>query len=213
MKETLEYIFKKGDEVRSIATGKIYTVEESVHEGYKVYLLPRQQSDERLYNFASELTLYSTKKHKCLNCDKWCMYAGSNETRECPPEENLLIVKSGGTLVAHFKDVDYLCLDPHIYSNAKILKGWQLEMDLKHWKSFSEIKEEGLTDKLALLRPMVITEVLPESNPSKLISVENTANVCGKSITGTFYNCVYNNTTYTAQEARLATPHELQVLG
>lgn len=61
MKEKLEYIFKPGDKVMSIPTGKTYTVEESVHEGLKVYLLPRQFHDERLYNFAHELILIQTE--------------------------------------------------------------------------------------------------------------------------------------------------------
>ncbi len=61
LKEVLEYIFQPGDVVRSLPTGKIYTVEETVHEGMKVYLLPRQQSDERLYNFAYQLLLVQEK--------------------------------------------------------------------------------------------------------------------------------------------------------
>ena len=69
-----------------------------------------------------------------------------------PEPEKPLIVKSGGTWAAHFEGVDYLCIDPQIYSNATVLRDWQLEMDLKHWKPFSEIT---LDDEIAKLRPTI----------------------------------------------------------
>ena len=147
LKEVLEYIFQPGDMVRSLPTGKIYTVEETVHEGMKVYLLPRQQSDERLYIFACQLLLVQTK---------------DTDIRKPEPEKPL-IVKSGGSLekpgyVAFWKGVDYLYVgetstEQPLFKNLEndIIKTWI-------WKSFSGLNPDitELTDEIAKLRPMIL---------------------------------------------------------
>ena len=155
---------------------------------------------------AKRLTMYYNN-----NGFWFCPFCGA-DIRE--PEEKPLIVKSGGTFVAHFESVDYLILNPNWWvaetslTLGREIKKFEDEIKAGRWiKPFSEIT---LDDEIAKLRPMVVTEVLPGNCSSKLISVENATNVCGREISGTFYNCVYANNIYTACETRLATPHELQ---
>lgn len=127
-------------------------------------------------------------------------------------EEKPLIVRSGhGWVVSNF-GINYLFLGYGITDIdliTTLFKSYNKEEN-ELFKRFSVIKKEGLTNDIAKLSPMVITEVLSSCHPSKLISVENAADVCGEEIKGTFYNCVYNNNIYTVCEVRLATPHELQ---
>ena len=106
------------------------------------------------------------------------------------PEEKPLIVKDGGTWAAHWKGVDYL-----FTSNRKeqpLYLGNQ-----ERWKPFSEIEKEGLTDEIALLRPMV-THISDSLIPVKLYGVDDNIAVLIPPLRMFIKNI------------RLATPHELQ---
>jgi len=107
-------------------------------------------------------------------------------------EEEPLIVKSGGTWVAYWKSVDYLCTNPDHFK--LILKeNWQDDIEINstdYWKPFSEIE---LTDEIAKLRPMVIDCESIE----KLYAIENNI-----AITDQYKDPV--------KDYRLANPHELQ---
>ncbi len=119
----------------------------------------------------------------------FCPFCGADIRK---PEEEPLIVKSGGTWVAHWKDVDYLCTNPDHFK--LILKeNWQDDIEINstdYWKPFSEIE---LTDDIAKLRPMVIDCKFIE----KLYAIENNI-----AITDQYKDPV--------EDYRLATPHELQ---
>ena len=96
--------------------------------------------------FIYDITIYDTegvdvKSAKCLHC----------KTDIRKPEEKPLIVKSGGTLVAHFEGVNYLCIDPN--NTTGTIEAFKNQLKLSNiWKPFSEII---LTDEIAKLRPMI----------------------------------------------------------
>ena len=78
----------------------------------------------------------------------YCLYCKTDIRK---PEEKPLIVKSGGTLVAHFEGVDYLCIDPN--NTTGTIEAFKNQLKLSNiWKPFSEII---LTDEIAKLRPMI----------------------------------------------------------
>lgn len=105
-------------------------------------------------------------KFKKNNIDKWysplfdefthCPYCG---TMIVKPEPEVVIKQSGGTWVARYDGVDYLCLDPEEHKAIKKnMEECENEGDIitnfKYvWKPISEIK---ITDDIAKLRPMVV---------------------------------------------------------
>ena len=99
----------------------------------------------------------------------FCPFCGADIRK---PEEKYLIVKSGGTWVAHWKGVDYLMMSPYWEDDSGFLPEERViqcfkvafiedfgttERYRKLWKSFTgenpDIKE--LTDEIAKLRPMI----------------------------------------------------------
>lgn len=87
------------------------------------------------------------------------------------PEPEVIIRKSGGTWVALYDGVDYLCLQPNRNSNIasdvwKSVLPTQLK-DFHWWKPISEIE---ITDEIAKLRPMVAFNTLtPKTGDAALI--------------------------------------------
>ena len=185
MDESLEYIFQPGDVVRSLPTGKIYTVEETVHEGMKVYLLPRKEFNERLYNYAHELILIQEEN--------------SNNSDIRKPESKPLIVKSGETWAAYWKGIDYLYvgIPGDFYFEFKpmpeVLNSYGNMY--KSWKPFSDIT---LDDEIAKLRPVCKFYRDNMTWHNKLVYVDDNDYITAN---GSCYpNC------------RLATPNELNNL-
>ena len=195
LKEVLEYIFQPGDVVRSLPTGKIYTVEETVHEGMKVYLLPRQQSDERLYNFAYQLLLVQMNDTNILK----------------PTPEKPLIVKSGGTkdnpgYVAYWKGINYLFQITDSSADVSLLRiCFEADLDRKAWKSFTgenpDITE--LTDELALLRPIIKN---PAYNNSMMINIDGHQVFIKTNLNGIEKHCTWIH----IDNCQLATCKDLQ---
>ncbi len=87
---------------------------------------------------------------------KYCPFCGADIRK--PEPEKPLIVKSGGTVAVYWQDKNYLCMMPFIDWR---LKDYELHFqnnmyDPTRYKLFSLIEKEGLTDNIALLRPMVM---------------------------------------------------------
>ena len=115
-----------------------------------------------------------------------------------PEPEKPLIVKFGGTLAAHWKDIDYLCIKtfPYDFGIDENQFLFQLNDRPGTWKPFSEIE---LTDEIALLRPRVILN----NKLLQLVHVQDEGIYHGYSKSEDRYYT-------TGLHTRLATPHELQ---
>jgi hypothetical protein len=98
-------------------------------------------------------------------------YIGSHEIWFCPfcgadirkPKKTKPIVKpSGKTFVASYDGVDYLCIKKGMYETSEevIEDAEQNTSPLYHkwWKSIDEIESEGITDEIAMLRPIMIDD-------------------------------------------------------
>ena len=124
-----------------------------------------------------------------------------------PELEKPLIVKSGGTWVAHFEGVDYLWT---AQSKLNIEHEQRLVLEsglFSHaFKPFSEIEKEGLTDEIAKLRPMVMHSMTPKQL-DMLYGVNG-----GYAIV--LYRDPYSfvDSDYSIDSFHLATPKELQEL-
>lgn len=72
------------------------------------------------------------------------------------PEPELIIKQSGGTWVARYDGVDYLCIKPSFYSAFGSIDEMQDSVIINrgNWKPISEIE---ITDEIAKLRPLVLT--------------------------------------------------------
>jgi len=130
---------------------------------------------------------------------------GSFKVEIYEPEEKPLIVKSGGTQVVLYKDKNYLLMQKQFLMIARIGSDEGMEELIKNGdlKPFSEIEKEGLTDNIALLRPMVC--IAENGNTVKIKKLTY--------IDDDILQCV--GVTYareTLSWVRLATPHELQEL-
>lgn len=82
-----------------------------------------------------------------------CKQCGADISK---PEENPIIRKNGDTWVARFDGVDYLWTwkgEPSLSPPS----GYFLSCIPSYWKPFSEIE---LTDEIAKLRPMVMSDVM-----------------------------------------------------
>ena len=82
---------------------------------------------------------------------KYCSYCGADIRK---PEPEVIIKQSGGTYVAFHDNEDFFCIDPNKYE--------QLKHDLDVGEMifngiFVRLHEIGITDKIAKLRPMVVT--------------------------------------------------------
>ena len=138
----------------------------------------------------------------------FCPFCGADIQK---PEQKPLIVKSGGTWVANWKGVDYLCSEPDNFEKFDI-DGIKKQPDrlqiFTNWKPFSEIT---LTDEIAKLRPMVSVgnncTVCENERLGLLIRVKNSKSNYDKS----FISEIRGRTVHT-QECRLATPKELREL-
>jgi len=125
------------------------------------------------------------------------------------PEPEVIIRKSGGTLVARINPVDFICLDPEEH---EVLKNNLSEVETEEgiilafphiWKPISEIE---ITDEIAKLRPLVVwTYDRRVSNLCTLYAVN-----------GMEFPCVcYNHESdeydgYVKDECRLATVSDLE---
>ena len=114
-----------------------------------------------------------------------------------------LIVKSGGTYVAHCDGINYLCLSPGGFDIKTYNKRDDIIEVLKWegFKPFSEIEKEGLTDEIAKLRPMIHIQDKTDLQKDirKLTYIDKSLIQCKAVI-------------YFKENIRirLATPHELQ---
>jgi len=118
----------------------------------------------------------------------YCPFCGADIRK---PEEKPLIVASGGTWVARWKDVDYLCIaQKSVYESEDIFNlGYNpIHLHPHLWKPFSAIE---LTDEIAKLRPMVIDCKIIE----KLYAIENDT-----AITDQYKDPVSNYRLATAKE-------------
>ena len=91
------------------------------------------------------------------------IYCKSCETLIDKPEPaEPLIVKSGGTWIYFAEGINYICIDPHIYTKSRPLNLNDFYSEIIHWKSFTgpnpDITE--LTDEIAKLRPIVRNTIL-----------------------------------------------------
>ena len=79
-----------------------------------------------------------------------------------PEPAEPLIVKSGGTWIYFAEGINYICIDPHIYTKSRPLNLNDFYSEIIHWKSFTgpnpDITE--LTDEIAKLRPIVRNTIL-----------------------------------------------------
>ena len=123
-----------------------------------------------------------------------------------PEPEKPLIVKSGGTFVTEHEEINYLWTEqesPEDIGSIDYDGKWKVHSG---WKSFSEIEKEGLTDKIAKLRPMVNGSDYDKNVKSRqwiqmLVYVYPI-----KQKEYNRYKTLYDTWEY----CRLATPHELQ---
>ena len=153
--------------------------------------------DARAVELRANVTLAEENYPFC----KWC----GADIREPEPEKPL-IIKSGGTWVAHWKGVDYLCVKtfPYDFEVNEEQFLFQLKDRPGTWKSFSEIEKEGLTDEIALLRPMVCGGIQKYT----LYGVLKEEGITWLLISDTLNDIEwYDN---RLNDFRLATPHELQ---
>ena len=120
-----------------------------------------------------------------------------------PEPEKPLIVKSGGTWVAHWKDVNYL------YAYNTVCRGGRPHFDPTYsgirintqWKPFFKVE---LTDEIAKLRPMVCGGIQKYT----LYGVLKEEGITWLLISDTLNDIEwYDN---RLNDFRLATPHELQ---
>jgi len=78
------------------------------------------------------------------------------------PKNQLIVKQSGKTFVAKCDGVDYLCVKTGMYETpeAVIEDAKQRTIPLYHrwWKSIDEIESEGITDEIAMLRPIMIDD-------------------------------------------------------
>ncbi len=144
----------------------------------------------------SVLTIYQSR----------CPCCGSELTKPEPAEP--LIERSGKTWVAYWEGVDYLLMDAELdYADyPKLLYGPKAQEIIKPiWKSFTgenpDITE--LTDEIAKLRPMVVSERLGleklygvESPPKEYPKAESTYHTNKNAASSCYYH--------------LATAHELK---
>jgi len=130
----------------------------------------------------------------------WCNSCNADIRK--PEPEKPLIVKSGGTWVAHWKGVDYLLIMGTKKETPPSLFYTHTETTevAGAWKPFSEIEKEGLTDEIAKLRPIVVEDgysfkyILWGIDTSACILADKTHSIFWKNI----------------EQISLATPHELQ---
>ena len=126
----------------------------------------------------------------------FCPFCGAGIRK--PEPEKPLIVRSGGTWVAHFEGVDYLCILPENLENELRVKNdfdYCIIKGKYHskWIPFSEIT---LTDEIAKLRPMVISRSIKDESV-KLYGIEGDGIILVRHVTD-------------KSRYRLATPKELQ---
>lgn len=127
----------------------------------------------------------------------FCPFCGVDIRK--PEPEKPLIVKSGGTWVAHWKGVDYLALKPSQFGAVSRLATWDELIEKVIIIPFSEIT---LDDEIAKLRPMVIVTTDRVKMPSKLYGIiKDCAIIFG-----------WHSTDVYRQNVRLVTPKELQEL-
>ena len=116
-----------------------------------------------------------------------------------------IIKKSGGTFAMRDNGIDYLYIGNSLDPEPKLY--FEDGKNISYWKPISEIE---ITDEIALLRPMVVTSVLPKNVLSKLIAKENSAFSGDREISGDFYICSYRDGVFTTMGVKLATVSDLE---
>ena len=72
------------------------------------------------------------------------------------PEPEVIICKSGGTWVARYDGVEYLCMRKPNLNHWDIEEDFNMYRDnIEYWKSISEIE---ITDEIAKLNPLVVSD-------------------------------------------------------
>lgn len=165
--------------------------------GFKYrYRKPEPVEDNKCRHRGSKIgsTYQCLRGNECLGVDYKCNIYELEE-------EKPLIVKSGGTWAAHWKGVDYLWTD-QTEPRKDVTPTMLIEGSI--WKPFSEIEKEGLTDEIALFRPMVCGGIQKYT----LYGVLKEEGITWLLISDTLNDIEwYDN---RLNDCRLATPHELQ---
>lgn len=128
-------------------------------------------------------------------CFSFCPFCGANIIK---PEPEVIIKKSGGTWVARYDGVDYLWIGtPEKYAEYVYLSTFPNQW----WVPISEIK---ITDEIALLRPMTVSDS-DEEMKARLYGVHQAVSIV--------YHCNGNRTNSPSREytsnLRIATVDDL----
>ena len=153
--------------------------------------------------YIREIIIEPEEKYCNSECGMRMKYGISCEKHNCEhlkigiEPEKLLIVRSGGTFAMEKNNINYLCITPA----SSLERELYLTLEpgyMRRWKPFSEIEKEGLTDTIALLRPIVI-----ENNfACTLWGIETSACI----LADIGHSIYWKN----VEVVRLATPYELQ---
>lgn len=165
--------------------------------GYKKVFYPCKRFDGRFL----ERDLPDDKDNP-----NYCLYCKVDIRK---PEPEVIIKRSGGTWGVRNEGIDYLFVSKSNLTIENIKTHFELYLRGMNW-CFKPISEIEITDEIALLRPMVITSVLPKNVLSKLIAKENSAFSGDREISGGFFICSYRDNVFTTMGVELATVADLE---